>query len=253
MPIPLRPSHLAGVFTTLLTIAFCSATAQADLTHRYSFKDKAATAVKDSVGHIDAALKGAAKITDGKLVLENGDKTSDSDKLSYVEFGSSVLPKSGSASLVIWITAKENPNFARIFDIGDQDGAEGAAFIYLTPRHEDDLSRAAITATDTGGKTFVTGARLDDGKPHMAALVIDGVARKLHLYVDGKEIQPAQDLGENTLDKVRPVHTWIGRSGFNADPGLSASIEEFRVYDHALSADEVTTTFKAGADTVVRK
>ena len=38
--------------------------------------------------------------------------------------------------------------------------------------------------------------------------------------------------------------------GFDADPGLIASIDEFRVYDDALSADEISAVKDAGPDKV---
>ena len=81
---------------------------------------------------------------------------------------------------------------------------------YMTARTADDNSRAAISATDAASKSAVDGDRLDDGKPHMAALVIDGTAKKIHLYVDGNEIGTAADLGDNTLDKVKQEHA-LGR------------------------------------------
>jgi len=55
------------------------------------------------------------------------------------------------------------------------------------------------------------------------------------VFVDGKEPNPPADLGDNTLDKVKPVENWLGKSSFSADPGLSAAIDEFRVYDQALT------------------
>lgn len=221
--------------------------ADAGLTHRYSFNDGAA---KDSVGKIDATLKGNAKIADGKLVIDNGDLISSDPKLSYLEFNSSVLPKSGSVSLVVWVTAKTNPLFSRVIDFGETLGGDGNAFIYFVAEHEESQSRAAITSGDTGAKTYLGGPKLTDDKPHMAALVIDGTAKKLRLFIDGKESATVEDLGSNTLDKVNPVHCWIGRSSFDADPGLTASIDEFRVYDHALSADEIAAMFKAGPETL---
>jgi hypothetical protein len=235
-------SHFARFLGVLV---FSSAICKADLIHRYSFDG---TAVKDSVGKVDGTLRGDAKIADGKVVLENSGKTSDDAKLSYIEFNSSVLPKGANASIVIWLTEKENPQYVRVLDIGDSQAGSGQAFIYLTSRHDDDQTKAAITASDTGSKTFVDGKRLDDGKPHMAAIVIDGAAKKMHLFIDGKESPDTGDLGDNTLDKVVPSHSWIGRSGFDADPGLSAAIDEFRVYDTALKSDEVAAIFKAGAD-----
>jgi len=235
---------IPALLAVALSLAIAISQANAGLIHRYSFKD---ATVKDSVGTVDGKLKGAAKIAEGKAVLENGAKTSDDANLSYIEFNSPVIPKSGSATLAIWITLKAGEPFPRILDIGDSQGGSGQAFIYLTPRHDDDVSKAAITSTDTGSKTFIDGKRLDDGKSHMAVIVIDGTAKKFHFFIDGKEQGDAADLGDNTLDKVTPSHSWIGRSGFDADPGLNGAIEEFRVYDQALSADEIAAAYKAGA------
>jgi len=223
--------------------------ARAELTHRYSFK----SGTKDSVGKVDATLKGSAKITNGALVLDNADKTSGDAGASYLEFAGPLLPKQGSASVLIWFTGKEVGQFSRLLDIGAADGGSGEAFIYLTPRNADDNARAAITATDAASKAAVDADRIDDGKPHVAALVVDGTGKKLHLYVDGKEVGTAADLGDNTLDKVKQDHAWIGRSGFDTDPALSATINEVRVYDEALTADQAAAIAKAGADALPAK
>jgi hypothetical protein len=237
-----------SVVAFVVTIAFCASAAHAGLIHRYSFADGKAT---DSVGKVDGKLKGAgASIADGKLTLKNADKGSGDDGVSYVDFGSSILPKGKSVSLVIWFTSHDNTAYARLLNIGDKDGAVGAAFIYFTARNAEDKSRAAISATDTASKTFIDGANLDDGKPHVVAFVVDGTAKKLHVFVDGKEPVPAADLGDNTLDKVRPVNNWIGRSSFDQDPGLSATIEEFRVYDEALTLEQAAGIVKAGKGVV---
>jgi hypothetical protein len=240
-----RFGFLRQILTSLALVSLLTAVANAGLIHRYSFKDGSA---KDSVGSVDGVLKGTAKIADGKLVLDNTDKNSDDDSLSYLEFPSSILPKGDSVSLVVWFSGKDVGSFARVLNIGDKDGAEGKAFIYFVPRNADDQARAAITATDAAGKTAIDTDRLDDGNVHMVAVVVDGAAKKLHLYVDGKEPAAAQDLGDNTLDKVRPAHNWIGRSAYDQDAGLSASVNEFRVYDTALTADDAAAIFKAGAD-----
>jgi hypothetical protein len=227
-----------------------ASSAKADLTHRYSFKGDA----KDSVGKVDASLKGSAKVsTDGKLILDNGDKNSGDDGVGYLEFRGPLLPSKGSASVVMWFTGKEVGQYSRLLDIGAQDAGAGSAFIYLSPRTADDGSRAAISATDPGAKTAVNGDRLDDGKLHMVALVVDDAAKKLHLFVDGKEVGAGEDLGDNTLDKVKQDHSWVGRSAFDTDPALTGSISELRVYDEALSADQAAAIFKAGADALPGK
>ncbi len=233
-------------------VALVPLLAQAGLIHRYSFNDTGTNivAAKDSAGSVDGKLHGAASIAQGKLTLKNDyEGTSADPKLAYLEFASPVLPKNGtSASVVVWFTAKDTGGFSRLFNFSDKEGGEGRAFFYFTPRTPDDQSRAGISATDTGGRVPIDNDRLDDGKPHVVAVVIDGQAKKMHVFIDGVEPKPAEDLGENTLDKVRPVDNFIGKSSFESDPGLSATIDEFRVYDAALGSKEIAAIIKAGPE-----
>lgn len=246
-----RRLAVAGLAVTGLAALLSGASARAELIHRYSFDG---AEVKDSVGKVNGTLKGDAKLADGKLVLENTDKMSGDAKLSYVQFNGPIAPKQGSVSIVAWVTAKQSPAFARVLDIGDVEGGEGRAFLYVMTRHEeDDKSRAAITASTVAERAFVTGEPLDDNKPHVAAVIVDGAAKTLGLYVDGKAAQPAEALGDNTLDKVRQTHAWLGRSGFDSDPGLTGSIDELRVYDHALTEAEAKAITDAGPDKLPEK
>ena len=189
--------------------------ARADCIHRYTFTD----GVKDSVGKADGTLKGAAKVADGQLTLTNTDKYSSDNDASYVDFAAPLLPKEGSVSIVMWFTGKDCGPFSRLLDIGKNGDA--AAFIYFTPRTSEDQSRVAISAADTGSKTAVDAPLFDDGKPHMVALVVDAPAKKFREFIDGKEVGTPADLGDNTLDKVKQEHSWIGRSSFDSDPALA--------------------------------
>jgi hypothetical protein len=225
----------------------CSATLplNASMTHRFSFSGDS---VKDSVGQLGASLKGpGAKLADGKLVLSNDISTA-YESISHLEFAGSLLPKGTTASFAHWFTARDAAEFARLLDIGTSEGTEGVNFIYVAVRTADGGARVAITGSDVSSKTYIDLDALDDGKPHMLAFAIDGAAKKLRVFVDGKEPKPAESLGDNTLDKVKPANNRIGKSSFSADPGLSASVDEFRVYDHALTPEEAAAAFKAGPD-----
>ena len=230
----------------MIAISVGLATARAGLIHRYSFKDGVA---KDSVGHVDGKLIGpGASIAGGKLVLQNPGAAS-GEKISCLEFSGSILPKSGgNVSLLVWFSARDTGDFARVLNFGASAGTEGMQFIYFSPRTAEGLARVAITGSDVGSKTYLDSDALDDGQPHMVAIVIDGTAKKLRVFVDGREPKPAELLGENTLDKVQPVENWLGKSSFAADPGLSGTIDELRVYDHALTSTEVTAANRAGPD-----
>jgi hypothetical protein len=241
----INPPRFLPLAAVILFLGTGLATSQAGLIHRYSFKDNA----KDSMGRVDGVLKGAgASLAGGQLVLKN-DYAATGDKISCLEFAGPVLPAGGtSASLAVWFTAKDIGDFARVLNFGASEGTEGVQFIYFTPRNADGAARVAITGSDVSSKTYLDFTALDDGKPHLAVIVIDGTAGKLRVHVDGKEAGAAETLGANTLDKVRPVENWLGRSSFSADPGLTGAIDELRVYDHALTPEEVAAIFAAGAD-----
>lgn len=220
---------------------------RAALVHRYSFNDGSA---RDLAGTVNGRLLGpGATISGGQLRLVN-DPATPREKVSCLEFAGPVLPKGGSASLAVWFTAKDVGGFARVINFGDSEGTEGKEFVYFSPATEERVARVAITGSDVGSKTYIDADALDDGVPHVAVIVVDGRAKSLRLFVDGKEPRPAQHLGDNVLEKVRPVQNWLGRSSFAADPGLTATIDEFRVYDHAMGPEEARQVHQLGPDTL---
>lgn len=233
-------ASLAILAATLL--GACTATSP-NLTHRYSFSGDA----RDSVGNVHGILKNSAKIAGGKLVLDNKGEPS-GDATAYLEFPSPIIPKAGSVSLVFWYDSKATDSFARIIDFGDRDNGDGRAFIYFTASASDGSTRAAMSATDVAGRIFVDAPTIADGKPHAVAMVIDGAAKRLRLFIDGKEAAESTELGDATLDTIHPTHSWIGRSGFDVDPGLTGNLDEFRIYDKALSPEEIAAIATAGPD-----
>jgi len=64
------------------------------------------------------------------------------------------------------------------------------------------------------------------------------------LYVNGAQV------GQNTNMTLSPsslgntTNNWIGRSQYNADAFLDGQIDEFRIYNRALSAAEVLALFQ---------
>jgi hypothetical protein len=234
-----------SIFALVLAAGMAGSVAKGDLIHRYSFTD----GVKDSVGKLDGKLVGdSAKVDAGKLTLKN-EATTPPEKVSHVEFPGALIPKgSKAASLAIWFTAKDTQPFSRLIDIGDIENAEGRSFIYISPRTADDQARAAITSTDVSGRIPLDNTRLDDDKPHCLIITFDDMAKKMHVFIDGKEPAPAEDITDAPLSTVNPVVNRLGKSLFDVDPGLSATIDEFRVYDKALSAEDVAAIQKAGPD-----
>ena len=60
------------------------------------------------------------------------------------------------------------------------------------------------------------------------------------LYVDGQQV------GSNTAMTIKPsdlgvtTQNWIGRSQFSTDPYLNGIVQDFRIYNRALAASNIT-------------
>jgi len=239
-----RFSRFAAVGLIATLALMVSRSAHAELIHRYSFKENA----DDSVGKINGKLEGKAKVAGGKLVLENSGKNSNDSALSYVSFSERILPKSGGATIEVWFTSDSNGNYARVFDFGRR----GQGYLFLTANDGgNDNARAAITNNDWGEETKISSdGTINDGRLHMAAVVIDGADKNLHFYIDGKANGGAEPLGDNTLEKIQGGNNWLGRSLYDDDAGFTGSISELRVFDTALKPAEIAAHFKAGKDEV---
>lgn len=223
--------------------------ARANLIHRYSFNDGTA---KDSVGAMDAQLKGEAKIADGKLVLPGG-STSDAANASYLDFAGRVLPDQGSATVEAWFVSNGTGKWSRLFDFGDSDNnrTSGFDYLYFGPHSSENRAFTEISRADLPkpAPARVLTKPLDNGKPHMIAVTVDAAEHKIHLYVDGKEVGNTP-LGPNGIEHVSFGNNWIGRSNVGRDPTLTGSVDEFRIYDTALDKDQIAADNKAGPDSV---
>jgi hypothetical protein len=143
-----------------------------------------------------------------------------------------------SATFATWVNwAGTGGAWSRIFDFGT--GIE--VNMWLTPNAAGG-PRFAITTSGSVGESRLTGqARLPGGGWHHVAVAIDGATSEMQLYVDGAvvasgptSVLPA-DLGNTTQN-------WIGRSQYAeqyGDPYLDGSVDDFRIYNRALSGPEI--------------
>ncbi len=122
----------------------------------------------------------------------------------------------------------------RLWDFGMND----QIYMFVTPRiGTNGQLRFAIT-TDTVPEANITGpATLPSGWHHVA-VTIDSASMTMKLYQDGKLVAEGStpvlpsDLGETT-------ENFLGRSQFAADAFYYGSLDEFRIYDRALSVEEI--------------
>ncbi len=124
----------------------------------------------------------------------------------------------------------------RAFDFG----TGGTVYMFLTPNNGATNSpRFAITTSAGGGESMVTApSGLTPGQWHHIAVVIDADSMMLTLYVDGQAVD-STETGTLPADLGQTTQNWLARSQYTADPYFAGSLDEFRIYDRALSPGEV--------------
>jgi rhamnogalacturonan endolyase len=212
------------------------------LTHLYTFNDGTAN---DSEGSAHGTLFNGAMIDDGRLVLLNSGITSgQTTAVKYAQLPANVLPSSGSFTIEVWFASNDAANWSRVFDIGDQTGTNGNSYVFFTPRSSSGDSRGVIHPAGSAERV-VTSTATNNASEHMAAMVVDAGADQLRLYIDGS-LKGTAALNGASAASVNDTLAYLGRSLFSADPGFTGWINEFRIYDEALTAEAVAQNAVAG-------
>ena len=58
------------------------------------------------------------------------------------------------------------------------------------------------------------------------------------LYIDG-EVKAQNESVTIKPSDINPIFNYVGRSQFAADPAYKGNIDDFRIYNYALSAEEI--------------
>jgi hypothetical protein len=199
---------------------------------------------KGNSGQIIAMSPDGFRFDSGKI--GKGLTLSQAGESGYVGFSSSVLKGATALTIATWIKVNTATAWQRIFEVGvnaklDQNPPTGTAYLALILKDANDKFGLSSTKDGFASATEVTAAAFEPGAWHHVAFVMAGGGATL--YLDGvavgtnAAILPPKGIG--TVD-----YAYIGKSQFSADPLLDAEIDEFRVYNRALAADEIRATFE---------
>jgi hypothetical protein len=216
---------------------------QTALVHRYSFTNDAS----DSVGAQDGSLWGNAQIQSGAVVLDGDPNQKD----SYVALPSRLISSYDAVTLESWVNLSSTlGTWCRIFDFGSENaGGNGTTYIFLAPHTGTPSTRVVLSDGAEAQLDLGANSQLD-GYIGQIAVVYDPPHDQQLIYTNGVLAQSAP-LNGKLLSGVNDLNCWIGRSLYSADSGLSASIDEFRIYAGALTAAQIAADNTAGPDKVV--
>jgi hypothetical protein len=228
------------------------------LKHRYSFSEAVgSTSVKDSVGTADGTIKGSGAAFDGSGQLSiPGGTSSAADPATisgYVDLPNHIVNTLVNASFEVWTTWEGSGAWQRIFDLGTsasgEDVSDGnGSYLFLSPQGDVNL-RFSVRDPRTGGEPspLTSSSPLAAGTEVYVAAVYDYSGNQSRLYSNA--VQVASGTATVPLHIINDVNNWLGRSQWG-DPMFQGKFNEFRIWEGALSADQVAAAYAAGPDQV---
>lgn len=145
----------------------------------------------------------------------------------------SMLSTMTNATFALWVNVVGSGAWQRAFDFGTGE----TNYMFLTPSTGRGPRFAITNVGGTDESIADSPMALGTGWHHLA-VVIDAASMTLRLYQDGAltgsgatTLLP-KDLGTNT-------QIWLGRSQYTVDPFYNGGLDDFRIYNRALSEAEI--------------
>jgi hypothetical protein len=188
----------------------------------------------------NATAQGGATYITGKI----GQAINIAGGSQYVSVPANIMSGLQNFSIATWVNVTSNGTWARVFDFGSSTNS----YMFLAPQSGSGAIRFAITTNGNGSEQQINGtSALSTGTWHHVAVTLSGTTGTL--YVDGAQV------GQNTSMTLNPASLgatsadYIGKSQFSADPNLNGAVDDFRIYNRALSASEVQALWNTSSST----
>lgn len=222
----------AGASTILATLT--PAGAAGTLVNQYNFENN----LNDTVGGKNGTGSGSPTYVAGKT----GQAVNLSGSTQYVSLPAGIVSTLNDFTIATWVKLTAVSTWARIFDFGNNTTTN----MFLVPSSGSTI-RFAITTSGSGGEQRINGtANLTTGAWIHVAVTLAGNTGTL--YVNGAQV------GQNTAMTLKPSSlgnttlNYLGKSQY-ADPYLNGQLDDFRIYNGALTAGEVFSLYNPGGPT----
>jgi Concanavalin A-like lectin/glucanases superfamily/Carbohydrate binding module (family 35) len=163
----------------------------------------------------------------------------------YVELPDGILSELDDVTFATWVNWDGAQTWTRIFDFGSGAGT----YLFLTPDAGGDADGLRLDIADGSGtvQQLVSPQVLPTGWQHVA-VTLDGDTATL--WLNGEQLATSDSITLNPSDLGVTTQNWIGNSQFDADPLLHATVDEFQIYDHALTQEQIRSLMTSpGGDT----
>jgi hypothetical protein len=189
--------------------------------------------IDDSSGNkLNGTLSNGAAFVDGMAGLGKALSFDGTDDYATLPIGN-LLSTLSDTTIAMWANYSGSGGaWQRMFDFGSGT----SVYLFLTPNMASNQMRVALR-TAAVGEQIITDGALATGWHHVA-VTIDSATMTMKLYVDGNlkasgatRLLP-KDMGVTTQN-------WLAKSQYSADAYYKGALDDFRIYNKALSKGEV--------------
>ena len=218
------------------------------LTHRWTFNG----GLKDSVGDQHATI-GAGTPTYTATTVSMPSASNGTS--SWIDLGPNLLPKTGPVTVEFWVTQNAFANWGYLFEVGSSKTDRISFFgtVYQTAR-ESGVAVGHGSAEPTNSQIFV----MPQGVPyHIAMVFVPSAEGGMDVTVYQQDVLTGLTRAkvsfhrDFTLADINQAHGWLGRSPYN-DANPSATYDEYRIWNAALSEAQLTRNAQLGPDALPR-
>ena len=193
---------------------------------KYDFDETSGVVVPDSSGNErHGRLEGTGTWVAGRL----GNALHFDGATGYITMPVGIIGQRAELTFVMWVRLDAVAVWQRLFDFGKDSNT----YMFMTATDPIGAVRFAISRTGFNGEARIASTSgLPLGKWKHIALVLTADSAALYSTASAR-VSPASfheppDLGLTQND-------WIGRSQYMADSYLKGTIDDFRIYEDALS------------------
>ncbi len=175
-----------------------------------------------------AALFGDFATTTGKL-----DKALNITGKQFLQLPATIVA-SRDLTFTAWVNLRSTSSWQRIFDFGNDTDH----YVFLSPC-AGSSSRMRLAIKNGGSEQYfdISKTLRSNSWTHVA---VTFAADAITVYLNGEAVTSNTSISDRPAD-FSPIFNYVGRSQFTADPMLKGYLDDIRIFNYSLSADDIAS------------
>jgi O-glycosyl hydrolase len=152
----------------------------------------------------------------------------------YASLPAGIVSSLGDFTIATWIRPSTIDQWSRVFDFGTGT----SSYMFFTPQSSSGMPRFTFT---TGGSTQSIDSTVALAANTWAHVAITVSGNTGTLYINGAVAGTNTGMSYHPSNLGATTQDYLGKSQYSWDPTFKGAIDDFRIYERALSASEIGT------------